>query len=378
MGSDGGSVLTADLIWKTVFCLSVLMVAFLFYKGASIKRSENGRHTDGVADGDLPALQILSAKWGIGGDAYKDVTDIVRKHAKADSIEIPAQIGLLQDPYPGSGKQLKVLYSFAEKHEAIVQEGHNLVLPGPDHRAEELAALKQQHERELTKTVTQAANALGAEVDRRHAAIKQLEEEKANLNTRLHERSSQIESHSTEISGLRATLKAMTTSAESSMLAVQKILAEYGQNALINTRITTAAMPSIIEVIPKVTALIAYEQEAWRIQERLQNMWNNSQGPGEEAVAAFLQHPLAEMYFPPCPDKASVLYRTMAKWKVQEELKDHLWRKPDGIRTELMQCKIPTGLPIGEVLALLDAHRLALRNYTAGLLDRKSDSATIS
>jgi hypothetical protein len=37
-------------------------------------------------------LAIIFAHWGIGGDAYKDVTNVVRDHAKPDSIP-PASIG---------------------------------------------------------------------------------------------------------------------------------------------------------------------------------------------------------------------------------------------------------------------------------------------
>jgi len=37
---NGGGVLTADFIWKAIFCLSVLTVALLFYKGSQTKHRD--------------------------------------------------------------------------------------------------------------------------------------------------------------------------------------------------------------------------------------------------------------------------------------------------------------------------------------------------
>jgi hypothetical protein len=76
-------------------------------------------------------LTIISARWGIGGSAYTDVTDIVRAHAGPDSIDIPASIGLLGDPYQGTPKRLVVAYSFARRWEVTINESENLVLPEP-------------------------------------------------------------------------------------------------------------------------------------------------------------------------------------------------------------------------------------------------------
>jgi hypothetical protein len=45
-------------------------------------------------------LAIIFAHWGIGGDAYKDVTNVVRDHAKPDSIP-PRFNWLFGDPYKG-------------------------------------------------------------------------------------------------------------------------------------------------------------------------------------------------------------------------------------------------------------------------------------
>lgn len=76
-------------------------------------------------------LSIISARWGIGGDAYKDVTKIVREHAKPDSVNIPVSKGLFGDPYPNTLKRLTVVYSIARAREweITVEESQTLRLP---------------------------------------------------------------------------------------------------------------------------------------------------------------------------------------------------------------------------------------------------------
>ena len=77
----------------------------------------------------ISPLHIVSARWGIGGDAYKDVTEIVRSHAKPDSVSVPASAGLFGDPYPNTPKQLRVVYSFARQWEVSIKESETLTLP---------------------------------------------------------------------------------------------------------------------------------------------------------------------------------------------------------------------------------------------------------
>src|ERR1017187_6720409 len=79
--------------------------------------------------GTTPTLSIISARWGIGGNAYKDVTEIVRSHTKPDSINIPASAGLFGDPYPNTPKQLRVVYVIARQWEVSIKESENLALP---------------------------------------------------------------------------------------------------------------------------------------------------------------------------------------------------------------------------------------------------------
>lgn len=74
---------------------------------------------------------IISARWGIGGDANKDVTEIVRAYAVSGSVKIPASIGIFRDPYPQVTKKLTVVYSVARQWEVSVKESDNLVLPEP-------------------------------------------------------------------------------------------------------------------------------------------------------------------------------------------------------------------------------------------------------
>ena len=74
-------------------------------------------------------LRIVSAYWGIGGDARVDVTNKIQAHAQPDSINVPASIGILGDPYPGAVKSLTVTYSIDRQWEITVPENGYLLLP---------------------------------------------------------------------------------------------------------------------------------------------------------------------------------------------------------------------------------------------------------
>jgi len=74
-------------------------------------------------------LKIISAKWGIGGDAYEDVTEIICKRAKPDAVNLPVEKGLLGDPFPNAVKHLIVKYSYAREWSVTINESERLVLP---------------------------------------------------------------------------------------------------------------------------------------------------------------------------------------------------------------------------------------------------------
>jgi hypothetical protein len=118
------------------------------------------------SDSSVTPLVILSAKWGIGGDAFKDVTEIVRAHAKSDSINIPVSIGVLHDPYPHVAKRLKVEYSFARKWWVDIPEGQNLILP--ETIGQEQATIETERARQRVQQIKQitASAATSATEDR--------------------------------------------------------------------------------------------------------------------------------------------------------------------------------------------------------------------
>jgi hypothetical protein len=101
-------------------------------------------------------LRIVSAKWGIDGDAYKDVTDIVRGHCKPGSVNIPASVGLLGNPYPGAVKRLVVTYSFARERWVEVQE--NKLLSLPETEGQEYSRLETEKARARLAAMTHGAS----------------------------------------------------------------------------------------------------------------------------------------------------------------------------------------------------------------------------
>jgi hypothetical protein len=90
------------------------------------KRSDRTNET-------APSLQIISARYGIGGTADKDVTGIVRELAKSGSVNIPGRQGLFNgffgDPYPLVPKYLKISYSAPAESEVTFNEDAALILP---------------------------------------------------------------------------------------------------------------------------------------------------------------------------------------------------------------------------------------------------------
>jgi len=118
-------------------------------------------------------LIILSARWGIGGDAYKDVTDIVRNNAKLDSVNLPASIGLFGDPYPNVPKHLNVAYLIGRRWDVSVPEEGHLILP--EKEGEEQARKEQEQRRarlaalrrevSLSQAETRTYNALKTDFD---------------------------------------------------------------------------------------------------------------------------------------------------------------------------------------------------------------------
>lgn len=125
-------------------------------------------------------LVIVSARWGIGGDAYQDVTNVVRRNAKLDSLNMPASIGLLGDPYERAPKHLRIVYLVGRRWEISVPEWQTAVLPEKDgeeqqRKEEELLhkdldskrayVKKLQQETQLSAADTRTHNALKSEFD---------------------------------------------------------------------------------------------------------------------------------------------------------------------------------------------------------------------
>lgn len=77
------------------------------------------------------SIAVISARWGIGGDAYHDVTSLVRQNVKDESVNLPASIGLFGDPYPKARKRLLVRYlvTRTKEWEVTVEEGETVKLP---------------------------------------------------------------------------------------------------------------------------------------------------------------------------------------------------------------------------------------------------------
>ncbi len=73
-------------------------------------------------------LIIIYAHWGISSTVFRDVTGIVRRHLIGGTVNIPASIGLLRDPYPGVKKTLNVSYCIARQHEISIPENEALSL----------------------------------------------------------------------------------------------------------------------------------------------------------------------------------------------------------------------------------------------------------
>ncbi|MGB9458271.1 MAG: hypothetical protein WCB12_19645 [Bryobacteraceae bacterium] len=129
-----------------------------------IDSGASGQH----AHGEHP-LSIISARWGIGGDAYRDVTDVVRQHAKPDSIRLPASRDLFGNPYPKADKHvLQVAYSLTviERWEVNVKEGDVLTLPekrgeeqgtkGAERRKAHLDSLQDAKDKILDSGISEA------------------------------------------------------------------------------------------------------------------------------------------------------------------------------------------------------------------------------
>jgi hypothetical protein len=110
-------------------------------------RSRNGSRlpkTPAEARG-VASFAIVSAKWGIGGNAHKDVTDIVRSYVKADSVSLPVSKSIFGDPYPGEEKVLTVVYSVARQWEVRHKESDNLVLPEKDGEEQSRKEMEARH-----------------------------------------------------------------------------------------------------------------------------------------------------------------------------------------------------------------------------------------
>jgi hypothetical protein len=99
-----------------------------------------GKHQSASLDPALPSpettetgrLKIISARYGIGGEAYKPVTEQLCKIAKPDSLHFsggPQSYNALfwPDPYPNLRKHLKAVYSFTS--EATFDEDTEIILP---------------------------------------------------------------------------------------------------------------------------------------------------------------------------------------------------------------------------------------------------------
>lgn len=112
------NIIITALLWIT-------LIVAIWRNISSARKTRRGPQTNTA---DQPLI-IARARWGIGGDAYKDVTDIVRNHAQPDSLHIPASVGLFGDPYPGAAKELRVTYLIARQWEVLVPDGKTLILP---------------------------------------------------------------------------------------------------------------------------------------------------------------------------------------------------------------------------------------------------------
>jgi hypothetical protein len=135
--------------------LLLALVAFAFSIGMSIY----GLYLSNLRKKQMSGpLVIRSAKWGIGGDAFKDVTDIVRAHAKPDSINLPASIGVFGDPYEGNPKRLRVRYSFARIHEIEVWEGKGNSLVLPEQEGQEQDRVETEKAKARLAAITRGAD----------------------------------------------------------------------------------------------------------------------------------------------------------------------------------------------------------------------------
>ncbi len=105
----------------TIYAVAIIAAAYLQYLG----RNSKSAPTAG-------SVTIHSARYGIGGDAYKDVTDTVRKQVKAGVLNIPASNGLFGDPFPGAVKHLRVVFSTPTMREAKANENMVMSLSGEE------------------------------------------------------------------------------------------------------------------------------------------------------------------------------------------------------------------------------------------------------
>jgi hypothetical protein len=89
-------------------------------------------------------LFIKSASYGLGNDAYADVTVLLKGYVKHNCVNVPVSNSTFNmDPFPGKPKHLRVYYLLdGVEHEIVRHEGDQLVLPdevlGPGKLAEEL------------------------------------------------------------------------------------------------------------------------------------------------------------------------------------------------------------------------------------------------
>ncbi|MGD0669328.1 MAG: hypothetical protein ABSB23_17355 [Bryobacteraceae bacterium] len=143
--------LTALFLTALVFG-SLLCAALFIYR----RRGSQGFTTEPHGNHSGAPLRIIFAKWGIGGDAYRDVTEIVRRHCKPDAVNVPASVGLLGDPYPGAPKQLNVMYSFARVHWVEVKENAPLSLP--EEEGKEYSRIETEKSRTRLATATRGAS----------------------------------------------------------------------------------------------------------------------------------------------------------------------------------------------------------------------------
>lgn len=109
--------------------LLVILLLVAIYVNVRDARRNRGIPGPRPAIQEVNPLVIVFARWGIGGSAYKDVTEIVRQHATSDGVSLPASIGVFGDPYPGAVKHLRVAYSVPRKWEVEVKENDYIKLP---------------------------------------------------------------------------------------------------------------------------------------------------------------------------------------------------------------------------------------------------------